>query len=53
MPKITINDVVYETAPGKTVIEVADEAGVEIPRYCYHPDIGVEASCRMCLVEVE
>jgi len=53
MPKVTINDQVYEAAAGRTIIQVADEFGVEIPRYCYHPDIGIEASCRMCLVEVE
>ena len=53
MPKITINDRVYEIPAGKTIIQVADEVGVTIPRYCYHPDIGIEGSCRMCLVEVE
>ena len=53
MPKITINGEVYEVDPGKTVIQVADEVGVEIPRYCYHPDIGIEGSCRMCLIEAE
>jgi NADH-quinone oxidoreductase subunit G len=53
MPKITINDQVYEAEKGKTVIQVADEVGVQIPRYCYHPDIGIEGSCRMCLVEVK
>ena len=53
MPKVTINDQVYEIPPGRTIIQIADESGIEIPRYCYHPDIGIEASCRMCLVEVE
>ncbi len=53
MPKVTINDQVYEAEKGKTIIQVADEVGVQIPRYCYHPDIGIEGSCRMCLVEVE
>jgi NADH-quinone oxidoreductase subunit G len=53
MPKITINDQVYDVPAGRTIIQVADDAGVEIPRYCYHPDIGIEGSCRMCLVEVE
>ncbi len=53
MPKITINDRMYEVEKGKTIIQVADEVGVQIPRYCYHPDIGIEGSCRMCLVEVE
>jgi NADH-quinone oxidoreductase subunit G len=53
MPKVTINEQVYDVPAGRTIIQVADENGVEIPRYCYHPDIGIEASCRMCLVEVE
>ena len=53
MPKVTINDQVYEIPAGRTLIQVADDSGIEIPRYCYHPDIGIEASCRMCLVEVE
>ncbi len=53
MPKITINGEIYEVDAGKTVIQVADEVGVEIPRYCYHPDIGIEGSCRMCLIETE
>ena len=50
MPKVTINGQVYEAEKGRTIIQVADEVGVEIPRYCYHPDIGIEGSCRMCLV---
>lgn len=53
MPKITINDQTYDVEKGKTIIQVADDVGVQIPRYCYHPDIGIEGSCRMCLVEVE
>jgi len=51
--RLTINRQVYEAAKGKTIIQVADDIGVQIPRYCYHPDIGVEGSCRMCLVEVK
>src|SRR5437762_188583 len=53
MPKITINGQIYEAAKGKTIIQAADDVGMEIPRYCYHPDIGIEGSCRMCLVEVK
>jgi NADH-quinone oxidoreductase subunit G len=53
MPKVTINGQVYEAEKGQTVIQVADDIGVQIPRYCYHPDIGIEGSCRMCLVEVK
>ncbi len=38
---------------GKTIIEVADEHGIPIPRFCYHKKLAVAANCRMCLVEVE
>src|SRR6516225_6445245 len=49
MPKVTINGQVYEAEKGRTIIQVADDVGVEVPRYCYHPDIGIEGSCGMCL----
>lgn len=35
------------------VIQVADEAGIYIPRFCYHKQLSIAANCRMCLVEVE
>lgn len=38
---------------GMNIIEAADEAGITIPRFCYHPDLSVVANCRMCLVDVE
>ncbi|OGT34577.1 MAG: hypothetical protein A3C44_07075 [Gammaproteobacteria bacterium RIFCSPHIGHO2_02_FULL_39_13] len=41
------------TPEGTTIIEAADEAGVYIPRFCYHKKLSVAANCRMCLVEVE
>jgi NADH-quinone oxidoreductase subunit G len=53
MLKVTLNGEVYEVENGWTIIQMADEVGVQIPRYCYHPDIGIEGSCRMCLVEAE
>ncbi|HVE43894.1 MAG TPA: NADH-quinone oxidoreductase subunit NuoG [Gammaproteobacteria bacterium] len=39
--------------PNQTVIQVADEAGIYIPRFCYHKALSRPANCRMCLVEVE
>ncbi len=53
MPKVTLNGEEYDAENGRTIIQVADEVGIRIPRYCYHPDIGIEGSCRMCLVEAE
>jgi len=40
-------------AKGKTILEAALENGISIPFYCYHPGIGVEGSCRVCIVKVE
>ncbi len=39
--------------PNSMVIQVADEAGIYIPRFCYHKHLSIAANCRMCLVEVE
>jgi NADH-quinone oxidoreductase subunit G len=38
---------------GAMLIDVADEADIRIPRFCYHKKLSVAANCRMCLVEVE
>ena len=38
---------------GTTIIEAADDAGVYIPRFCYHKKLSIAANCRMCLIEVE
>ncbi len=38
---------------GAMLIDVAEEAGIHIPRFCYHKKLSTSANCRMCLVEVE
>lgn len=53
MANIEIDGKVLEVENGKMIIEVADEAGIHIPRFCYHKKLSVAANCRMCLVEVE
>ncbi len=53
MPTITIDGRMLEFAPGQTIIQVAQAAGIEIPHYCYHPGLSVAGNCRICLVEVE
>jgi NADH-quinone oxidoreductase subunit G len=37
----------------KMILQVAQENGIEIPHYCYHPGLSIVASCRICLGEVE
>ncbi|MGF1509681.1 MAG: 2Fe-2S iron-sulfur cluster-binding protein [Myxococcota bacterium] len=53
MPKLTIDGRELEVAPGRTIIEAATDAGIDIPFYCWHPRLSIAANCRMCLVEVE
>ena len=50
---IEINGQAIAAKPGQMLIQVADAAGIHIPRFCYHPKLSVAANCRMCLVEVE
>jgi len=38
---------------GSTLLQACGEAGVEIPRFCYHERLSVAGNCRMCLVEIE
>lgn len=53
MVTIEINGQELQAPKGAMVIQVADEAGIDIPRFCYHKKLSVAANCRMCLVEVE
>jgi NADH-quinone oxidoreductase subunit G len=53
MPKLTIDGVEIEVPPGFSVLQAAEMAGKEIPRFCFHDRLSVAANCRMCLVEVE
>ena len=50
---ITLDGRVVSASSGELLIEVAEQAGVEIPRFCYHPRMEPVGVCRMCLVEVE
>ena len=53
MVNIEINGIPIQARDGAMVIEAADEAGIVIPRFCYHRKLSIAANCRMCLVEVE
>jgi NADH-quinone oxidoreductase subunit G len=52
VPKVIVNDVEIEADSKDNCILAARKAGVEIPHYCWHEELSVVASCRMCLVEV-
>ena len=49
----TIDEQQVTVERGTTILEAARRLGIYIPHYCYHPDLSIVASCRLCLVEVE
>lgn len=54
MPTVIVNNKPVEIGANEKLncIQAAQRAGDEIPSYCWHHDLSVVASCRMCLVEV-
>ncbi|GHT44581.1 hypothetical protein AGMMS49936_00140 [Endomicrobiia bacterium] len=37
----------------KNILEVIRRGGVELPTFCYHSELSIHGSCRLCMVEVE
>lgn len=52
MPKLIIDGHNVEVAPGTKVIAAAEQMGIMIPRFCYHPALGSVGACRVCAVKV-
>ena len=50
---LTIDGRPVTVEKGKTVLQAAIESGVKIPYYCYHPGLGIDGSCRVCIVKIE
>ena len=53
MLKLKVNDTEIEVEEGLTVLQACEQAGAEIPRFCYHEKLSIAGNCRMCLVEME
>ena len=53
MLKLKVNDIDIEVEKGTTVLQACEQAGAEIPRFCYHEKLSIAGNCRMCLVEME
>ena len=51
--EITIDGKKVEAEEKSMIIEIADQVGIYIPRFCYHEKLSIAANCRMCLVEVD
>ncbi|MGB8957377.1 MAG: 2Fe-2S iron-sulfur cluster-binding protein [Candidatus Aminicenantales bacterium] len=50
---LTIDGVKVSVDQGTNILKAAEQAGIAIPHFCYHPGLEVEGNCRMCLVEIE
>ena len=50
--KIKIDGKFFEASLGDTVLQVARKNKIDIPSLCYHSDLKIQSSCRLCLVEV-
>jgi len=50
---LTIDGRPVTVEKGKTVLEAAIQSGTQVPYYCYHPGLGVDGSCRVCIVKIE
>jgi NADH-quinone oxidoreductase subunit G len=53
MPTLEINGQSVTVDAGLNVIQAAEQIGIEIPHYCFHPALTISGNCRMCLVEIE
>ncbi|HRK19318.1 MAG TPA: NADH-quinone oxidoreductase subunit NuoG [Hyphomicrobiaceae bacterium] len=50
--KLIIDGQEIEVEDGLTLLQACEQAGVEVPRFCYHERLSIAGNCRMCLVEV-
>jgi len=56
MPKkisIYIDNKKYSAQSGQSILDVARHNNIEITTLCHHPDIKIQGSCRLCLVEIK
>lgn len=53
MAKIIVDGVEVDVPPEYTLLQAAEAAGAEVPRFCFHERLSIAGNCRMCLVEVK
>jgi len=53
MTKLIIDGNEVEVPAEYTLLQACEEAGAEVPRFCYHERLSIAGNCRMCLVEVK
>ena len=50
---LLIDDMPIQVQEGTTIMDAAEQLGIRIPRLCYHPDLSLAGSCRVCIVDVK
>lgn len=50
---LTLNGRPIQVRASATLLQACEAAGVDVPRFCYHPALSVAGNCRRCLVEVQ
>ncbi|MGO4831336.1 NADH-quinone oxidoreductase subunit NuoG, partial [Rhizobiaceae sp. 2RAB30] len=53
MAKLKVDGRDIEVPDHYTLLQAAEEAGAEVPRFCFHERLSIAGNCRMCLVEVK
>ena len=53
MAKLIVDGKEIEVPADYTLLQACEEAGAEVPRFCYHERLSIAGNCRMCLVEVK
>ncbi|WP_019173898.1 NADH-quinone oxidoreductase subunit NuoG [Pseudaminobacter salicylatoxidans] len=53
MAKLKVDGIEIEVPDHYTLLQAAEEAGAEVPRFCFHERLSIAGNCRMCLVEVK
>lgn len=53
MPKLIIDDKEIKVEEGLTVIQSCNQAGIEIPHFCFYERLNIAGNCHMCLIEIE
>jgi NADH-quinone oxidoreductase subunit G len=51
--KVIVDGVEVEVPAHFTLLQACEEAGAEIPRFCFHERLSIAGNCRMCLVELK
>ncbi len=52
MPKVIIDDIEYEVAEGRNMLQAAHDNGLDLPYFCWHPGMGSMGACRLCAVRL-